>query len=170
MAQATIEEGVGIDPLDDPDLPFVKELGSNLWRWDHDKFMKTLSPAQRRNHERSMKVFRIQLGMRRRMPWLQWNVIGVAYTFWTCLFDEGVRNTLNPHWGAMAFSYLNDGMKPTLWHVIQQIFFHDGKYSGIWPGGAPKNKDDAERKLARFRKTPVVEPEELQIKYSPVDE
>ena len=71
-------------------------------------------------------------------------VIGrLVYCFWYTLLYEGPYQTLKPRWGALTFSFLNDGMKPTLWHTWRSIVDPD---EGIWINGAPRNAADAERK------------------------
>ena len=66
-----------------------------------------------------------------------------TYTFWYWLIDEGVKNTCKPRWGAMTFTYLNDG-KPTLWHTVQSVIRK--KDMGIWGGfRAPTSAEQATR-------------------------
>jgi hypothetical protein len=69
----------------------------------------------------------------------------VMSTFWFGLLDEGVKQTCTPRWGALTFHFLNDGMKPTLWHTWYEMT-HDNfsPYSGIYPSGAPRNAAEAE--------------------------
>jgi hypothetical protein len=60
--------------------------------------------------------------------------------FWYLLIAEGVRSTLKPRWGGITFAYLNDGIKPTVWHTWRQIT-HDqtDPYTGIYTTGAPRS-------------------------------
>jgi hypothetical protein len=83
----------------------------------------------------------------RRIP-----IVGrVAYVFWQGILHEGVRNTLHPVWGAMSFSFLNDGYRPTLYHTWQTLI--DGEHNGIWqPKGAPRNAAHAEQMLAEWER------------------
>lgn len=70
--------------------------------------------------------------------------------FWYCVLDEGVYAACKPRWGAVTFSFLNDGFSPTLWHTWRQLTDPSGPYSGIWMDGAPRDEADAKRKLAAY--------------------
>lgn len=85
-------------------------------------------------------------GWMRRVPY----VGHLAFTFWFCLLDEGLYQTLKPRWGALTFSYLNDGMKPTLWHTIQQVLYPNGPYSGLYTDGAPKSLLEAKAREIKY--------------------
>lgn len=91
----------------------------------------------KRRHYRAQLVF----GWTRRIP-----LVGsLVWVFWSCLVTEGLRSTAKPRWGALTFSFLNDGMKPTPWHTVYSII-HDNTapYSGIYPSGAPKSLKQAQ--------------------------
>jgi len=107
------------------------------------KFYESQSPSQKRNFDRRMKVTRLELRILKKYFWLNWPILNVMTTFWLILIDEGPVAVLKPRWGALTFSYLNDGMKPTLWHTIMQIINHP-RYSGLYIKGAPRNKKEAE--------------------------
>lgn len=49
---------------------------------------------------------------------------------------------------AMTFSFLNDGIKPTVWHTVYQVT-HDNmaEFSGIYTKGAPRNEKEAKKKV-----------------------
>ena len=70
--------------------------------------------------------------------------------FWYCVLDEGVYAACKPRWGAVTFSFLNDGFSPTVWHTWQQLTHYDGPYSCIWMDGAPRDEADAERKFSAY--------------------
>lgn len=73
-------------------------------------------------------------------------------TFWFTLLFEGPYYALKPRWGALTFSYLNDGMKPTVWHTWRQIT-HDhvtDPYTGLYPQGAPRSLAEAKEWEARW--------------------
>lgn len=80
-------------------------------------------------------------------------VVGrVMATFWTCLVFEGIRSTCKPRWGAMTFAFLNDGYRPTLWSVWQQMIHdNDHPHTCIWVDGAPSNRAEADLRLALYR-------------------
>ncbi len=121
-----------------------------MFKWDHEKFLASLSPVERRKHKRNLQVFKTFMWMQMHFPWLSWPILHVVYTFWYAIFDEGVRSTLNPSWGAMTFSYLNDGIHPTLWHTLYMVLNHPrAKYSGIYAGGAPSSRKNAESRDAK---------------------
>lgn len=112
------------------------------------ELLGSMTPAQRKAHRREMRRrYAINKLCRplQRIP-----VIGdVIAAFWGALLIDGVVETLKPRWGAMTFGYLNDGIRPTLWHTWQQIVGNE-RYDGIWTDGAPRNRADAERKLAEY--------------------
>jgi hypothetical protein len=71
---------------------------------------------------------------------------GLARVFWLLVLTEG-----DPR-GGLIFSYLNDGMRPTLWHTALQMFRPDGHPDvGIWPGRAPRSRADAQALRAHYR-------------------
>lgn len=115
-------------------------------RWSRDRWWDSLTPAQRREwrrDQRRMKAIDTITSPLRRIPF----VGSLVASYWFHLLDEGVVQTLKPRWGALTFGFLNDGIKPTLWHTWQTIKDPQGPYSGIWVSGAPRNREDAERKL-----------------------
>jgi len=80
-------------------------------------------------------------------------VVGrLVHAFWHGLVYGGVRDTLKPRWGALTFSFLNDGMKPTLWHTWRSIVDPE---EGIWVGRAPRNATDAKRMEQEIRSNNV---------------
>lgn len=66
-------------------------------------------------------------------------------TFWWLVLTEG-----DPRDGVI-FSYLNDYDRPALWHTYQQVVHPGGPYDGIYPGGAPRNREEAEQVINRER-------------------
>jgi len=91
----------------------------------------------RRREERVQRVF----GWTKRIP-----VVGpYVNAFWFLIFTEGIRSTCKPRWGGITFAFLNDGMKPTLWHTWRQVTrSNEDKYTGIYPGGAPVSLAEAQ--------------------------
>ena len=70
----------------------------------------------------------------------------LTYTFWFCILTEGPYQTCKPRWGALTFSFLNDGCRPTLWHTIRQVTHDNGDpYTGIYVSGAPRSLAEAQR-------------------------
>lgn len=106
-----------------------------------------VTPHMRRRIEVEIAVSRFVTRTMGRIP-----VVGrLMATFWTCLATEGLRATVKPRWGAMTWAFLNDGYRPTVWHVWQQMNHGvDHPYTGIWPDGAPRSKAEADAMLARF--------------------
>jgi len=94
--------------------------------------------------ERRRKVTLLQLGIYRRLPYLRGPLIGFVVDFWTSLIEEGVMETVKPRWGMVTFAYLNDGIKPSLWHTYMQVMDPTGPYSAIYVSGAPKNRKEAD--------------------------
>jgi hypothetical protein len=76
--------------------------------------------------------------------------------FWFLLFEHDMERTVafrpaNAIDG-LTFAFLNDGMRPTLWHTWTQIRYPDGSdYVGIYPGGAPRNRAEADTVRAAAR-------------------
>lgn len=111
-----------------------------------ETFYASLSPAEKRNWARRRRASIIEAEMYRRFFWLRWPIIHVIYSFWSSLIQEGFYQTIKPRWGAMTFAYLNDGMKPTLWHTLYMITHRPhAKFSGIYISGAPKSRAEAEQ-------------------------
>jgi len=71
-------------------------------------------------------------------------------SFWYLLLEDGPR-TLKPRWGGITFAYLNDGIKPTVWHTWRQVT-HDSSdpYTGIYTMGAPKSFAQAQEWDAKW--------------------
>lgn len=110
------------------------------YRWNHEAWFNGLTPAERRNHDRMMLVNHLVNDLYKRIPWMNWPILKVVYSFWHGIFETGIKNTIKPRWGLMTFAYLNDGIKPTLWHTWRQITRNDlDKYTGIYTTGAPKS-------------------------------
>ena len=83
--------------------------------------------------------------------WFGWTrhipLVGqLVWVFWSNIVGMGVRDTVIPRWGALTFCFLNDGVKPTLWHTIYSVMHDDqAPYSGIYPSGAPRNRAEAQK-------------------------
>jgi hypothetical protein len=59
--------------------------------------------------------------------------------FWYLVLAEG-----DPRDG-LIFSFLNDGLRPTLWHTVLQILRPEGDPDiGIWTLGAPRSRAEAQ--------------------------
>jgi hypothetical protein len=118
-----------------------------------DEWEKSLTPAQRRNHDRRMKVTDKVYKCYSWFPWMQWPILQVIYCFWHSMFEEGFKATCKPRWGTLTFAYLNDGIKPTLWHTLRQITHNPlDKYAGFYPDGAPKSLKQAQEWDAKWEK------------------
>ena len=71
-----------------------------------------------------------------------------ARVFWYLVLTDG-----DPRDG-LVFSYLNDGMHPTLWHTVVQVTRPDGDPDvGIWVPRAPRSRAEAETMKAGYRKS-----------------
>jgi len=96
-------------------------------------------PAVKRDYERykrKVAIIEFFVGWMRRIP-----LVGrLIHTFWFALLDEGVYQTLKPRWGAITFSFLNDGFRPTAWHTWASITSRD---PGLYVG---RNPVDGERR------------------------
>jgi len=80
-------------------------------------------------------------GWMRRVP-----VVGsLMWVFWGSLLNEGPYQTIKPRWGVLTFTFLNDGMKPSIWHTWRQVT-HDqtDPYTGIYVDGAPTSLKQAQ--------------------------
>lgn len=110
----------------------------------YDKLLKSMSPSARRNLQRYQRTVKFEMAIRPIFFWMQWPILIVFYTFWDGIMREGFKSTLNPHWGRMAWMFLNDGMHPSLWHTLQCVFHPKSRTAGtVYPSGAPKNSSEA---------------------------
>lgn len=65
----------------------------------------------------------------------------VVAVYWFSVIDDG---TPLPY-DALAFSFLNDWFRPTLWHTWYSMTHgSNAPLSGIYPQGAPRNRVEAE--------------------------
>lgn len=87
-----------------------------------------------RAYKARMDLADAMTGWMRRIP-----IVGdFIRIFWASVLGEGWRSTIKPRWGAITFSFLNDGMKPTLWHTWRQVRYdQNDPYTGIYVSGAP---------------------------------
>lgn len=106
----------------------------------------SMSPEGRRNWERTRKVDLLHERLARAFRWYRWPVLRLVWTFWTGLMDGGIKDTCQPRWGALTFAYLNDGMKPSLWHTWQSLTARED--AGLYVHGAPINKAEADSIIA----------------------
>lgn len=141
-----------IDPFEP--IKFDADGEPTCFRWDSDKWFNSLSPQEQRNSNRRIKVIQIISKMYRTIPWMHWPVMQYIYAFWQGIFEDGIVSTCKPRWGGITFGWLNDGMKPTLWHTyIQLTRTHTrSKYAGIYPGGAPKSRKQADEWEIKWEK------------------
>ena len=110
------------------------------------RYEASLSPAARRNSDRHIRVARIQMALARHVPWMRWPVLRLVYDFWSSLMEDGIVGTCKPRWGMVTFAYLNDGMRPTVWHTWHLLTAALGSpFNGIYPSGAPRSRAEAER-------------------------
>jgi hypothetical protein len=111
--------------------------------------MTLFSPEESRRIERSWwyrktRALSWVFGWARNLP-----IITVGATFWVGVADEGLRSTLAPRWGLLTFHFLNDGMRPTIWHTVQSVL-HPGDV-GIWHPRAPRSQADADAITEYYR-------------------
>ena len=63
----------------------------------------------------------------------------------------------------IIFSYLNDGIRPTLWHTAIQVTRRDGDpHVGKWPGGAPRSRAEADE-FDRQREDVALEADAIEL-------
>ena len=117
-----------------------------LYRWNIDTLRGSMTAPTRRNFDRRHKVTVAQIKLFKHIPWMRWPVLNYCYSFWAGLFEEGIVNTCKPRWGSITFGWLNDGMKPTVWHTWRQLTHNhvNDPYTGIYPSGAPKSLKQAQ--------------------------
>jgi hypothetical protein len=108
-----------------------------------DDLEQSLSPAERRNWQRRRRVMDIQFRIHRLCPWLNGPFLRLVSVFWLNLIDEGVVATCKPRWGALTFSFLNDGFRPSVWHTFWSVCGR--RDPGLYIHGAPRNRTEAER-------------------------
>ena len=89
-----------------------------------------------RNYQRRIKLANRLTSWMRHIP-----IVGrLSYAFWFSMIESGGYQTLKPRWGSMTFAFLNDGIKPTVWHTWHSITTDD---AAIYIHGAPKNRGEA---------------------------
>lgn len=128
-----LDAGMSIGEV--PDV-FVATDDSSLLRFSHERYMAGLRTSQyaRWIHYRSRLAGWLTSWMSR-IP-----IIGhVLHLFWCAVLDGDGPLPFD----ALAFGFLNDWCRPTLWHTWQQIRTPHGPYSGIYIHGAPHNKEEA---------------------------
>jgi len=118
-------------------------------RFDERKYRASLriSPFARWIHHRGRLAAWLTDWMRH-IP-----VLGqLAAVYWYSVLDDGTPLPLD----ALAFSFLNDWHRPSLWHTWYQIT-HDNLavFSGIYPEGAPRNRAEAVARLGRDNGEPT---------------
>jgi hypothetical protein len=105
-------------------------------------------PVYQRNLARRKRVWDAEAKVYKYAPWMRSRFMRLLYVVWISPIDEGFREVFTPRWGAITFSFLNDGMKPTLWHTLLSL---TSRHEGIYPDGAPtfrqwlKDKDGSAR-------------------------
>lgn len=118
-----------------------------------EEFYSSLTLKQKRNYNRRNRVISFQFKISQKFFWMRWPILHMVYTFWSSVFEEGIRATLIPRWGSMTFAFLNDGIKPTVWHTLYTILHSpSAKFSGIYTDGAPKSRAEAEEWEAKWEK------------------
>ena len=79
-------------------------------------------------------------------------------SFWFLLLNDGIK-TLKPRWGGITFAYLNDGIKPTVWHTWRQMTPDMADpFTGIYVMGAPKSLAQALEWEAKWAKEQAADP------------
>lgn len=82
-----------------------------------------------------LRIIEQLTGWMRRIP-----IVGrLVQSFWSSILDDGIVSTCRPRYGMLTFAFLNDGIRPTLWHTWQEIRHPDGPYAGIYIHGAPRS-------------------------------
>jgi len=138
------------------DDEFTEPHGHTVFRWDSNKWFNSLPPHEQRNLNRRRRVWKISGWMIRNIPWYTWPPLYYVYSFWYSMMEDGFLNTCKPRWGAVTFGWLNDGIKPTVWHTWRQLTHKHNvdPYTGIYAMGAPNSLKQAkewEEKWAQER-------------------
>lgn len=142
MALATSEEVATSKELEGV---FVPNEDGSFFTIDFDRWRSNLSPARQRQWDREAKARHIRIALYNHVPWMSWPVLRYVYAFWGGILEEGIYQTCKPRWGAVTFGYLNDGIRPSLWHTWQNIMHPSSEYARtLYPKGAPRNKSEAD--------------------------
>ena len=117
------------------------------WGLDFDELLdRTIGPRgtpEREEHERAVSALkRRYMLIERATGWMRRTpIVGrLVWVFWNGLLADGPRATCKPRWGMLTFAFLNDGVRPTVWHTWASIRRSD---VGIWPEGAPASREEA---------------------------
>jgi len=101
--------------------------------------------GESRNGKRRRMVLNFQFRYWRKLfPWMNWSFMHYITSFWIGLIEDGPVEMLTPRWGGVTFGWLNDGMKPTVWHTVHTLLHPTGKFTGIYVEGAPSSRRQAE--------------------------
>lgn len=88
-------------------------------------------------------------------PWMNHPFLRYITAFWIGLIDEGPRALMKPRWGGITFGWLNDGIKPTVWHTWRQLTHsHNDPYTGIYIDGAPASLEEAKAREIKYAAEP----------------
>ena len=120
--------------------------GESAFEYINRKALAAMTPLERLHL--ALWVWRGRFANKVTAPLARIPLVGnLSRVFWICVITEG-----DPRDG-MIFSFLNDGMHPTIWHTIVQIRRDDDdEFVGIWPHRAPRSEAGARELLAEFAK------------------
>ena len=89
--------------------------------------------------EKRRKILRWMMAVGDVCPWMHGPVLNLVTSFWLGLLDVGIVGTCKPRWGGLTFSYLNDGIRPTAYHMVWSVL---DPRTPIYPKGAPRNRSE----------------------------
>ena len=113
------------------------------WSEVKDRILGEPGTEKRRAFDREYARFSRRMSRGRLLTdWMN-RVPGIgklAASFWFLVLTEDDHNPL----GGLEFSFLNDGMRPSLWHTWYQMTHGPmDALTGIYPGGAPRTEAEA---------------------------
>jgi hypothetical protein len=116
--------------------------------WNAEWMEEFTKSKEWKRYQRRLKIAGFMTNWMRHIP-----VIGdYVASFWFMLIDDGIM-TLKPRWGGVTFGYLNDGIRPTVWHTWRQMTHdQDDPYTGIYTMGAPRSLAQAEEWELKWEK------------------
>ena len=116
-----------------------------------EKMMEAYGKTRNAKRRAAVNTFQVRVWSRL-FPWMNHPILRYVTGFWIGLLDEGPYQMLKPRWGGITFGWLNDGIRPTVWHTWRQLTHdHSDPFTGIYTDGAPRSYAEAVEREAIYK-------------------
>jgi hypothetical protein len=138
-AMYALEGAVRFDFFDPPITPlpatepWVRIPGGTGWAFDRQQYLATRGEYGRWLDLREHAARRLTTWMRN-IPFIG----SLLHSWWYSVIDDATMLPID----SMVFGFLNDGMRPSLWHTWQQVISNED--AGLYVGRAPRSRAEAE--------------------------